>query len=85
MYTHTANYHLEVSREISIVSLCRFRQIHLHNTICNGINLGGSDQTRLEDMFCPTGSTVNVVGIKKNQMAIASRRSVHELHYAVKK
>jgi len=61
-YTHKTNYHIEISSEISTVTLWHSRQIDLHNTICNGINLRDKNgQTGLEDMVSQFGYTVNVV------------------------
>jgi hypothetical protein len=49
------------------VTLWRFRQIDLRNTICIGITLvEKKDQTGLEGMVSETGCTVNVVGEKES-------------------
>jgi hypothetical protein len=41
--------------------------------MCNGIDLvEKKDQTRLEDMFSPTGCTVNVVGENDSNWATAT-------------
>ena len=79
MYTQTTNYHWEVNSEISTVTLWQFRQIHLHDTICNGINLvEKKDQTRLEDMVSAIGCTVNVVeGKRKQQLKRTRNKQLH--------
>jgi hypothetical protein len=53
-----------------------FRQIDLHSTICNGINLRErKDQTMLEDMVSPFGCTVNVFEGNDGNLATATKKT----------
>ena len=62
------------------MTLWRFRQIDLHNTICDGINLvEKKDHTKLDDMVSRIGCTVNVVEENGSILATTTCVVVHEL------
>jgi len=61
------------------VSVWRFRQIDLYNTICSGINLRDKkDLTMMEDTVSQVGCNVNVVEENESELATATSAVVHE-------